>query len=779
MPTFKNKTPLPTNTPPVKKVGFFGRILNFAANDENYVPDIREKTVKVAVKPVSLWKRIKALLIVLVTFYLLLCVYILLNPQFAQFFIRVFKIDILVLRTILEYTIYTVYSIFAIVLAIGLIFFWYRAMTIKTHKRGKHLSITLLAGLFGILFFGNIALFAWTYNWFLQNFLNDDSNIVVYDNTYLKYLGKNQDISKAIISSKKNIGPIHVRYDLNRYISRESIKTGLRLDSPYTFEIDYDGDARPDRWSGDSNGVENSIASGKAPIITPDLPYNKVGTYKPKAIIKGVNTIGAPITVEIDMPEISLEGIVTIDRTNLDNGGIQYSFKADQNLTSRGQLEWSILGREGSNIIDTQYSPASIFTTPTIICLKIFNGIEPDPAAPCDWRFVTEESTKSNIQNPDIKTKIDPINPLKYQFMVEPTTLQWEVRYVRWYIDSELYVGKFDSGTEKIFDYKFHDPGTYRIEAEIEDSFGNIVRIGRDPVFTAELVDLKEGYKLQIADENNVDVSKNTYDKKTMSYLLPDFPVPWTLSFDATGIRADSPRLSLKKVEWDGDGDGVFETEWLTFEKDLPTPGRYDIRAKYTFTDISVDGKDIPIIHIDKIAVVGIQKSLDVRVKIIPESSYAPTSVRFDASDSKTLKGDIRKFIYDFGDGNKHEGEGIVTTYKYKNPGEYKITVTAVTNKGEKASRTYTLILKKPQETVDIQPSIASGLGEAELPITFSAKIQGIENIITWNFGDGTDIAHGRDVVHVFRTGGTYTINVKVEYASGIEESDTITYIVK
>ena len=247
MPTFKNKTPLPTNIPPVKKVGFFGRILNFAANDENYVPDIREKTVKVAVKPASLWKRIKALIIVLVTFYLLLCVYILLNPQFAQFFIRVFKIDILVLRTILEYTIYTVYSIFAIVLAIGLIFFWYRAMTIKTHKRGKHLSITLLAGLFGILFFGNIALFAWTYNWFLQNFLNDDSNIVVYDNTYLKYLGKNQDISKAIISSKKNIGPIHVRYDLSKYISRESIKTGLRLDSPYTFEIDYDGDARPDR----------------------------------------------------------------------------------------------------------------------------------------------------------------------------------------------------------------------------------------------------------------------------------------------------------------------------------------------------------------------------------------------------------------------------------------------------------------------------------------------------------------------------------------------------
>lgn len=424
MPTFKNKTPIPTNTPPVKKVGFLGRILNFAANDENYVPDIREKTVKVAVKPASVWKRIKALIIVLLTFYLLLCVYILLNPGFALFFNNIFGIEYLTLRRILEYTIYGVYSLFALFLGTGLIFFWYRAMTIKTHKRGKHLSITLLAGLFGILFFGNIALFAWTYNWFLNNFDNLDSNIVVYDNTYLKYLGKNQDISKAIISSKKNIGPIHVRYDLSAYMQKEARIRGLLLKEPYTFEIDYDGDARPDRGSGNNNGIENTIASGKSPIITPDLPYDKVGIYKPKATVKGVNLTGDPITVEIDMPEISLEGIVTIDRTNLDNGGIQYSFKADQNLTSRGQLEWSILGREGSNIIDTQYSPASIFTTPTIICLKIFNGIEPDPNAACDWRFVTEESTKSNIQNPDIKTKIDPINPLKYQFMVEPTTLQ-------------------------------------------------------------------------------------------------------------------------------------------------------------------------------------------------------------------------------------------------------------------------------------------------------------------------------------------------------------------
>ena len=78
---------------------------------------------------------------------------------------------------------------------------------------------------------------------------------------------------------------------------------------------------------------------------------------------------------------------------------------------------------------------------------------------------------------------------------------------------------------------------------------------------------------------------------------------------------------------------------------------------------------------------VGVQKAIDVRVVITPDDNYAPANVRFDASGSKIQKGDIRKFIYDFGDGKNYEGEGVVTTYRYDKPGEYQITVTAVTDK--------------------------------------------------------------------------------------------------
>ncbi|MCB9807119.1 hypothetical protein H6768_04505 [Candidatus Peribacteria bacterium] len=88
------------------------------------------------------------------------------------------------------------------------------------------------------------------------------------------------------------------------------------------------------------------------------------------------------------------------------------------------------------------------------------------------------------------------------------------------------------------------------------------MRIGTpEPIYTVDMVDLKDGYRLEITDETGNNLDKETYDKTTQSYLLPDFPVPGILTLDATRVRANSPRLSLSKVEWDKDGDGTYETE--------------------------------------------------------------------------------------------------------------------------------------------------------------------------------------------------------------------------
>jgi hypothetical protein len=143
----------------------------------------------------------------------------------------------------------------------------------------------------------------------------------------------------------------------------------------------------------------------------------------PSGTIRGIDVGGNPITLKLEFPKIKLEHIVKIGRTNLTNGGIQYDFDATA-LSELGQLRWSVLDKSSVTHDGIQFSPDKIFEAPTIICLQIFRGTAPLIDAPCDWKFVTEETTKSNIQNTDITVKIDPINPLQYQFSVDPKAVQ-------------------------------------------------------------------------------------------------------------------------------------------------------------------------------------------------------------------------------------------------------------------------------------------------------------------------------------------------------------------
>ncbi|MCB9807118.1 hypothetical protein H6768_04500 [Candidatus Peribacteria bacterium] len=136
----------------------------------------------------------------------MLCAFVLLNPQYALFFNNVLGVQYLTIRTILEYTIYVVYSIFGIGLGSLLLFFGYRALTIRTKSRAKHTNIWLITIFFCILFFSNIALFAWTYDYFRKiDFGNLDGRVITYDNTILKYLKPEDDQSLAIIDSDAKI----------------------------------------------------------------------------------------------------------------------------------------------------------------------------------------------------------------------------------------------------------------------------------------------------------------------------------------------------------------------------------------------------------------------------------------------------------------------------------------------------------------------------------------------------------------------------------------------
>lgn len=109
---------------------------------------------------------------------------------------------------------------------------------------------------------------------------------------------------------------------------------------------------------------------------------------------------------------------------------------------------------------------------------------------------------------------------------------------------------------------------------------------------------------MQLFDEEGTDLTDGTYDERTDTYIIEDVPVPHDLELDATNIRADSTRLKLTKVRWDLDNDGVFEVEDNNVIYTLPTPGRYDLRAEYTFEDITISGETEELTRVERISII-------------------------------------------------------------------------------------------------------------------------------------------------------------------------------
>jgi len=766
------------NTSTVKKISFFQKILSFTRNDADYQPEKKEpihiNTWRL--QPRSWWRNIKAALFVLVAFYVLLCAFILLNPQFALFFNNVFYIEYVTIQRVLEYTIYIFYSIFGIVIWTAFLFFWYRAIVIKTHKKYKRILLWFCTLLFWGLFFGNMILFGVTYNWFLSiDFSNLEERVIIYDNTLLGYKRNLEEKMPFYKIPKKWIWPLSVRFDISPQIKKIVRENGLLLNRGYTFFIDYNKDGEPDTGSGDNAKVELPITNLESPVLVPG-EYTEAGQYKTVAKLIAIDAAGNKKEVDIEMPTVLIQNIVKVSYKDQKDGSKNYIFDA-LSFSNIWQARWSILDSPGTEYSGYQFSPKDITKYPAIICLKM-QPMDIGTTDVCDWRYVIGDNIQTNITNTNIQVKTDPLDPLKYQFILDPKIGQGQVSAIRWRIDGKLYNWNFVSGTEKIFDYTFKKSGTYFVSAEIEDTLGNRANTATEPIFTLLLTTLKMGYTLQVLDESGLDITHDAYDDDLKTYLLPDMAIPAVLNFDATGIQSTNPRLRLVQAEWDMDGDGIYEKTWFKISQNLPLPGQYTYNARYIFEDTTIDGEIQKQMYRDKIIVRWVQKSLDVRVKILPDHDYAPALVHFDATGSKTQKGEIIKFLYEFWDGKKHEGESSID-YRYTVPGEYKVRVTAVTNTGEKATKEYILIIKKPQELVKIEPSISSENAQVNVPITFEAIIQWNVKTIIWDFGDNTGSSEWESVVHSFGKTGNYRITARAFYESGIEKTDTIIYLIR
>ena len=73
--------------------------------------------------------------------------------------------------------------------------------------------------------------------------------------------------------------------------------------------------------------------------------------------------------------------------------------------------------------------------------------------------------------------------------------------------------------------------------AKVCSNSWNIYATGRERAFhmstvISKFVELKSGFEVQIEDEEGHDLSSETYDESTNTYIIPDIPTPHIMRLD-------------------------------------------------------------------------------------------------------------------------------------------------------------------------------------------------------------------------------------------------------
>jgi hypothetical protein len=189
------------------------------------------------------------------------------------------------------------------------------------------------------------------------------------------------------------------------------------LNRGYSFKIDYNQDGEFDTGSGDNPNVELPITNLESPVLVPG-EFKEAGQYKTKATLTGIDAAGNKKEVDVEMPDILVQNIVDVSYKDSEDGSKIYIFDATS-LTSIGQARWSILDNPGSEYAGYQFSPRNITKYPAIVCLKM-QPMDIGTTDMCDWRFVIGENIQTNITQTEIQFKVDTLDPLKYQFSIDP-----------------------------------------------------------------------------------------------------------------------------------------------------------------------------------------------------------------------------------------------------------------------------------------------------------------------------------------------------------------------
>lgn len=153
-----------------------------------------------------------------------------------------------------------------------------------------------------------------------------------------------------------------------------------------------------------------------------------------------------------------------------------------------------------------------------------------------------------------------------------------------------------------------------------------------------------------------------------------------------------------------------------------------------------------------------------------------PLTVRFDAARSTASTGGIRKYMWDFGDGNTAEGRTVTHTYTEK--GSYRAVLRVLDN-NFRVGQAFVMIeasTGEPFAVIKTLPEIPRGVVPFRVEFDGSDSFDEDGHVVSyeWNFGDG-NTATGPIVSHTYTTGGTYSASLTVTDNDAKTNTESVT----
>ncbi|MBN1494771.1 PKD domain-containing protein [Candidatus Peregrinibacteria bacterium] len=240
---------------------------------------------------------------------------------------------------------------------------------------------------------------------------------------------------------------------------------------------------------------------------------------------------------------------------------------------------------------------------------------------------------------------------------------------------------------------------------------------------------------------------------------------PVEITFDASKLAYDSRNYDIIMYMWDfGDGRSGPGTsvEKHTYEK--KGTGRYDAKLILTFKHKQTGAESQETLT--QTITIADEKVLAV-IKVDKESGTAPLTVVFNGNDSIDPDGKIAEYSWEV-DGTGFQAGQATFERTFEQIGTYTVRLRVTNDKGD-----YDIAEIKINVGVgDIPTAVLEILGSDDgkyyvnKTYTFDAiKSLSPVGAITkyeWNFGDGTQSAKTRSVLHSFASEGTYNVVLTV-----------------